>query len=124
MKGKIRMIFSRILTAVVVFVTRAAVASAQTGGGGGSSINIPDPLGGATFDKVATSIINTLATVIAPPLAAIMVLIGALQIMTAGGDESKISAGRKTLLYTAIGFGIVVAGNLILQLIRETLGAP
>ena len=85
----------------------------------GDPITLPDPLG-KSFIAVATAIGNALTT-IAIPIVAIMVIWGGFQIMTAGGSEEKISSGRKTILYAAIGFAVVLLASQIVPLINEIL---
>ena len=56
--------------------------------------------------------------IIGPTIAVIMILWGAFQIFTAGGDVEKVKSGRSTILYAVIGLVIILAGSgidLILQ---------
>lgn len=53
----------------------------------------------------------------------IMLIIGAYQFITAGGDPKGAAAARATLTYAVIGVVLVVASWLILQLIQEITGA-
>src|SRR5271154_939456 len=70
-----------------------------------SSGNLTNPLcpsgsqncSNSSFVGVMQSIFSFLFTDVAVPLCAIMVLVGAFQMMTAGGDPEKFSNGRKTL---------------------------
>jgi len=73
------------------------------------SIPLINPLGSNTsFLSVMNAIFAFLFTDVAVPLCAIMVLVGAFQMMTAGGDPEKFSNGRKTLMYAAIGFAVAL----------------
>lgn len=56
---------------------------------------------------------------IAVPLTAIMVLVGGFMMITAGGDPEKFSKGKKTLLYAASGFVVVLLANGIVQVIQS-----
>ena len=53
-----------------------------------------------------------------------MIVFGAFQIMTAGGDPEKYKTGIKTIKYTVFGLAIVLLGSLIARLVAEILGAP
>lgn len=84
-----------------------AVAFAQT------SITLTNPIGTNNFNDVVTKVANFLQ-IIALPIAVIMVLIGAFQMMTSAGDPEKFSKGRNTILYAAIGvFVVLIAGGIV-----------
>jgi len=84
----------------------AGIAHAQTIGSQPISLSNPIP---ACTDLicVANSIIQFLLK-IAIPICSIMVLVGGFQMMTAGGDPTKFANGRKTILYAALGFAVVL----------------
>lgn len=86
-----------------------------------SNISLTDPLGGASFATVANNVISFLATTIAIPLTAIMVLVGAFQITTSAGDPEKFSQGRKTILYAAIGFVVALIATGVTSIISSIL---
>jgi predicted amino acid-binding ACT domain protein len=98
-----------------------AVAGAQGGGIGGSrSLNLTNPIGN-DFIGIAKSISTFLAQ-LAVPIAAVMVVVGAIQIMTAAGSPEKVSAGKKTILYAAIGLAVLLLADAIIEAIKEILG--
>ncbi len=104
---------------VVIFATGAASALALSN----ASIALNDPLGGGeTFASVANNVIAFIATTIAVPLTAIMVLVGAFQITTSAGDQEKFSTGRKTILYAAVGFAIALIATGVTAIIKNLLG--
>jgi hypothetical protein len=117
---------NKVQIALVLFASSVATAMGQggtggTGGaGGGQTITFSDPLGGKTFGDVAKAIIDQLV-LIAAPILGIMVIWGGIQLMTAAGNEQKISAGRKTLTWAAVGFAIIVGWQLISELISDIL---
>ena len=84
----------------------------------GGSITLPNPLSCADLfcllEKVILVIFN-----IAIPVTVIMVLIGAFQILTAGGDPAKFATGQKTILYAAVGFALVILANSLVAIIRS-----
>lgn len=100
---------------VAFFVTTGA-ALAQT------QISLTDPLGGQeTFLSVLNNVAGFLFTDIAIPLATIMILVGAFQFMTGGGDAEKISRARKTIMYAAIGFAIALIASGASSIIKSIL---
>lgn len=83
---------------------------------------LTDPLGGGeSFISVVNNVAGFLFTDIAIPLATIMVLVGAFQFMTGGGDPEKISKARKTILYAAIGFAIALIASGVSSIIKSVL---
>jgi Type IV secretion system pilin len=67
----------------------------------------------SSWTTVMTAVLSFLFWDVATPLCVIMVLVGAFQMMSAGGDPEKFSNGRKTLMYAAIGFVVaLLAGGL------------
>lgn len=70
------------------------------------------------FQCVAVKIVGFLLE-IAVPLTAIMVLVGGFIMITSAGNPEKFSQGKKTLLYAAIGFVVVLFANAIVQVIKS-----
>ncbi len=94
-----------------------AFAQTTQGTSGGGGITLPNPLGCNDLQCVTGNIIKALQA-ISIPIVTIMVIWGAFQILTAGGDEEKLRTGRKTITYAAIGFGLVLLASgfsLIIQ---------
>ena len=79
----------------------------------------PSTLG--TFQDLLGSIITYL-NAIADPLVVIMFLWGGFQILTAGGDESKIKNGKKTITYAVIGSAIIICASGLIYIINQLLG--
>jgi hypothetical protein len=81
---------------------------------------LPNPLGDQTIPDVLCRIGGWLFT-IAIPLTAIMIIIGAFQIMFAGGNEEKVATGKRTIIYTVVGFAIILSATGIIYVIQELL---
>ena len=94
-------------------------AFAQTGGTTPSTITITPPIAATNFGVVSGKIIDAMM-VIAIPIVAIMVLYGGFQIMTAGGDPEKFTKGRKTILYAAVGFVVVLVAKSVSLIVQNT----
>jgi hypothetical protein len=93
----------------------ATYANAQS-----QSIILADPLGGKeSFTSVATAVAGFLFWDIAAPLATIMVLVGAFQLITSSGDPEKVSQGRKTIMYAAIGLAVALIAGGAVSLIQS-----
>ena len=79
---------------------------------------LTNPLGSRNLLQVIDDFGSAL-NLIAIPLVAILVTIGALQMLTAAGNSEKFAKGKQTLLYTVIGYGIVVVAKGITAIIRQ-----
>ncbi|HVO28552.1 MAG TPA: pilin [Candidatus Paceibacterota bacterium] len=106
-------------------------ASAQQGtiGGGNASgtgsqtsVSLPNPLGSINNFQAVVAAISNFLVMIAIPLVAVMALIGGFQMITAGGSPEKFANGRKTLMYAAIGFAVVVLASGIVSIIKNLFG--
>ncbi len=124
----IDLIFKKLILAQAAITQGNVGGGTGTGGslGGGTGPNdfkLPNPLGDDT-----TSLADLLERIfeylfkIAVPITAIMVLIGAFQLMFAGGNEEKVKTGKKTILYAVVGFAIVLLADGITAVMKEILG--
>ena len=101
-----------------VLTTRVAFAAGQ-------GVTLCDPLGnncqygGETFQSVATNVAAFIFWDIASPLAVIMVLVGAFQLITSSGNPEKVSKGRKTILWAAVGFVLAILAGGIVKIIQN-----
>jgi hypothetical protein len=96
-------------------ISRAALASTIQ-----QNVTLTDPLGGGeSFTSVATAVAGFLFWDVASPLAIIMVLIGAFQLITSSGDPEKVSQGRKTIMYAAIGLVIALLAGGVVKIIQS-----
>ena len=82
---------------------------------------LTNPLGGQSFTDVVNNVTGFLLTDIAIPLCVIMVLVGAFQFMTGGGDPEKISKARKTILYAAVGLALALIAGGVTSIIQSIL---
>ncbi|HXF44109.1 MAG TPA: pilin [Candidatus Paceibacterota bacterium] len=123
----------RTLTVVFLIIYLALVStsvlaqpSGGTGGasgGTGSGIVLPNPLGEST-NTVADLIYKIIRWLIvaSAPLASLMIIFGAYQMLFAGGSPEKFETGKKTILYTVIGFIIIALALGVAAIIRDVLG--
>jgi len=98
-------------------IAQFASAAIQT-----NPITLPNPLSANSFQAVVAQVSDFLLF-IAVPLTAIMALVGGFQMITAGGDPEKFSKGRKTLMYAAIGFAVVLIAGGVASIIKNFLGS-
>ena len=87
-----------------------------------AQVTLANPLAATDLNGVLANV-NVFLLMIAAPLCGIMVVWGGFQMMTAGGNPEKFSEGRKTLLYAAIGFAVVIFASSVTPLIKSIFGA-
>ncbi|MDO8430038.1 MAG: pilin [bacterium] len=93
------------------------------GSGGQQTIRIPNPLGTTTtFTQLISRIVNWLL-VIGAPILTLMIIIGAFQFLTAGGEPDKVTKGRHTITYAVIGYALLLLSTGIIKIIENLLGA-
>ena len=94
-----------------------------SGSGGQQTIKIPNPLGQTTtFTQLISRIVNWLL-VIGAPILTLMIIIGAFQFLTAGGNPEKVIQGRHTITYAVIGYALLLLSSGIIKIIENLLGA-
>ena len=125
-KKKFFIISAITISVFLCFGVGAVFAQAPPGPPGGSlsqsgGVQLRDPLGADSFQAVAASIIGFLFT-IAAPLVGIFVLVGGFQMITAGGNPEQFSKGKKTILYAAVGFVVVLLSGSVVSLLRNVFG--
>jgi hypothetical protein len=110
---------------VIVWVTTTAVA---LGVQNGTPVTLCDPLGNncaygnETFSSVALRVTSFIVVDIVIPLASIMVLVGAFQMMTSAGEPEKYTQGRKTILWAAVGLVVALLATSVVTLIKSIFG--
>lgn len=84
-------------------------------------IKIENPLKAKTFNELINNIINfifTLALAIAP----VMIIIAGLLFVTSAGSPGQIETAKKIILYTLIGFVIILMAKGLINLFTQYLG--
>lgn len=112
------------ILATVIFLGMVGGTLVTYAGGhadSGNVIRLPNPLGeGTTFASLFNEILRFLRN-IGGVIASIMMIIGAFQILFAGGDPEKFRVGKRTIIYTAIAYGIIFMASAISSIITDFL---
>lgn len=85
------------------------------------TVCLPNPLG---TDTTFTALLDRVLTFLLEAggiIATIMIVIGAFQMLFAGGDPEKFITGRRTIIYTAVAYGILVVAKGISLVIKDIL---
>ncbi len=81
------------------------------------TITFTNPLRSASFQRLVENTINVIFT-LSLPLTVVMIVVGGIIMVTAGGSEAQIESGKKIITYTLIGFLIVLMSKGIMALIE------
>lgn len=106
----------------VSMVLAAAPLVALAGGhepGPPAPITLPNPLGTTSTPAELLDKILTFLLQIGGVVAAIMVIVGAFQMLFAAGDPEKFITGRRTVIYTAIAYGILLMAKGVVLVIKD-----
>jgi len=90
-------------------------------GGGSRVFTIPNPLSCANFQDCLGRIIQGLI-VLAAPVLVVMVIVGAYQILTGGAEPENLSKGKKTIIYAAIGFAVILLAQGLVFILQDLVG--
>jgi hypothetical protein len=85
------------------------------------AICIENPLEAGNIPQLIDNILRFLV-VVASIAAPIMIIISGLLFVTAAGDPMKVTTAKKMLIYTVVGFAIILLGRGLVSLIRGILG--
>ncbi len=99
-------------TPVLAGTAKTDVCAGVNLGGGSCNSN------GSEITTVIATVINILSLV-AGIAAVIMIIVGGLRYITSGGDTSKVSGAKSTILYSIVGLIIVALAQFI---VRYVLG--
>ena len=100
------------------FYINRALAITEGESTGTNGVTIKNPLQYDTIKEALEGIAQLIAK-IAVPIVAIMILVGAYQILFSAGDPEKVKTGRRTILYTVIAYGIILIGWGIASIIKN-----
>lgn len=83
-------------------------------------IEIKNPLETEDFEEVVDNLIDFVFQV-ATPIVPLMIIIAGFLFVTASGNISQIEQSKKILIWTIVGFGILLLSKGILGLIKDLL---
>lgn len=111
----------------IVFGINKVLAQTRTGGttpsGNQGGIELPNPLGAGntTIAQIINNIAYALSVYIAPPIVTIMILFAAFKILTAGDNPENIKSAKEMILWTCVGYGIILISWGITSIIQQLL---
>src|SRR5690606_7062620 len=106
-------------------VAAAGVVNAQIQGSLCQGVNLGDAGGQGTCDENATGtdvngivdlIVDTFSWIVGI-ISVIMIIYGGLRYITSGGDSSKVTSAKNTIVYAIIGLVIVALAQFIVNFV-------
>ncbi|OHA67831.1 MAG: hypothetical protein A3C82_01470 [Candidatus Wildermuthbacteria bacterium RIFCSPHIGHO2_02_FULL_47_12] len=82
---------------------------------------ICNPLTTSKFTDVVDRILNIIFFV-AIAVAPVMIIVAGFKFLTGGGDPKNVTAARQMLIWTAVGFGIILLSKGIVFILRGVIG--
>jgi len=101
---------------VLLFFSFAAPSYCQTQGG----VTITPPIPSQDFKDLLERVINFIF-LISIPITAIMITLAGFYFVTAVGEVDKIQKAKKILLWTAIGFTIILCAKGLVEFLQSQL---
>lgn len=89
--------------------------------GQGGSYTLPNPLGVTSIAQIIQNVAYYLSVYIAPPIVTIMILFAAFQILTAGDNPEKLNTAKQIILWTVVGYVIILISWGITSIIQQLL---
>ena len=82
---------------------------------------LPDPLHGATIESLAKDIFQFAAFTVGPILVTIFIIVGAYQMLFSRGNAETFSKGKNTIVYTIIGYIVLLMAYGIVAIVKDIL---
>lgn len=79
------------------------------------------PITHRTFGALVDAIISFIFT-ISLAIVPLLIMIGAFNIVTAGGDIKKVAAGKSIITYALIGFTILLLAKGLISVLEQVIG--
>jgi len=88
----------------------------------GQGVTITNPLTYDTFDELIKGVTGFLF-VIATALVPLMIVIAGFYFLTASGNPQQVETAKKIILYTVVGYAIILISYGLITIIRDLLGS-
>lgn len=85
------------------------------------TVELHPPIAATSFEAIVNNLVDFVFK-IAIVLAPLMIIVGGVLLVTAGGSPGQVDRAKRILLWTAIGFLIVMLAKGIMGLIESLLG--
>jgi hypothetical protein len=112
-----------IFNGLTVYVLTAGLVLAENQPDCTAGKCLPNPLNTtSTVFELVEKVVSWLSFTLGPILVTAMVIIGSFQMLLAKGDPKAFETGKKTVLYTVIGYAILLLGSVLTDIVSDFLG--
>ncbi len=121
-----------VLVAPLLFVSAPAFAADTTdvcngigvvSGATGSTTGTGCADNSGKLDSVIHTVINVFSAIVGF-MAVVMMIIGGLKYITSGGDTSKVSSAKNTILFALIGLAIAASAQVLVHFVLNSAACP
>lgn len=71
---------------------------------------------GGSFDKLVSTLLNLFSTIVGV-VSVFMVIFGGFRYITSGGDSSKVTSAKNTIIYAVIGLVVVAFSQILVKFV-------
>ncbi|MCP6718301.1 MAG: pilin [Patescibacteria group bacterium] len=106
---------------ILLFLISLVAVTMMPGTLSADTIEIKNPLASDEFEDIINNVINfifKIATVLAP----LMVIMAGFLFVTAGGNLEQIKRAKNIIIWTAVGFFVILLARGIMGMIMNLLG--
>jgi hypothetical protein len=79
---------------------------------------IKNPVGIETIEELLDAILDWLVK-ISSVLVVLFIVVGGAFFITAGGDSSKVELGKKTIIFSIVGYLIVLSAKALIEMVAS-----
>ncbi|GLZ16272.1 hypothetical protein Acsp04_65070 [Actinomadura sp. NBRC 104425] len=109
---------TRLLAAAVLWTVGCVVASLTVPGIAEGSTRL---VAVNSLEQVIANLRNVIVGLLVG-LATLFATIGGVRYILAGGDPGEVEAAKKTLRYSAIGYGVAVLAPVLVKILQQIVG--
>lgn len=85
-------------------------------GDAGSTQNCTEDTGGSTINSIVEDVVNFLSWIVGV-ISVIMIIVGGFRYITSGGDSTKVTSAKNTIIYALIGLILVALAQFIVNFV-------
>jgi hypothetical protein len=115
----------RFLPFLILGITKISLAQGgaqNIGSNTTDGILLPNPLGeNTTIQSLIDTIFQFLAFRAGPIVVTFFIILGAYQIVFSGGEAEKVTKGKNTIAYAAVGYAILLLATAIVNIVKRVL---
>lgn len=95
---------------------RKSLCSGVNLGDAGTQQDCAEDTDGSTIDSIVEQVVNFLSWIVGI-ISVIMIIVGGFRYITSGGDSTKITSAKNTIIYALIGLILVALAQFIVNFV-------